>query len=75
MAGLRWPATRAMPIAFFAVLGLTYFVWETHPNYIAAASINLIVIAFEILFIVFGALALLFSLRQSGAIAAINRVL
>ena len=73
MAGFRWPATRAMPVAFIAVLGLVYFVWETYPNYIAAATINGIVIAFEILCIVFGALALLFTLRQSGAIAAINR--
>ncbi len=73
MAGFRWPATRAMPVAFIAVLGLVYLVWGTYPNYIAAATINGIVIAFEILFIVFGALALLFTLRQSGAIAAINR--
>ena len=73
MAGLRWPATRAMPIAFAIVLALVYFVWGTYPEHIAAASINGAVIAIEILFIVLGALALLFTLRQSGAIASINR--
>ena len=73
MAGLRWPATRAMPIAFAVVLALVYFVWGTYPEHIAAASINGVVIAIDILFIVLGALALLFTLRQSGAIASINR--
>ncbi len=73
MAGYRWPATRAMPVAFTAVLAMVYFIWGTYTEYIAAAIINGIVIAFEIMFIVLGALALLFTLRQSGAIAAINK--
>jgi lactate permease len=73
MAGLRWPATRAMPVAFIAVLVMVYFVWGTYPDYIAAATVNGVVVAIEILLIVLGALALLFTLRQSGAIAAINK--
>ncbi len=73
MAGFRWSATRAMPVAFAVVLALVYFVWGTYPAHIAAASINGAVIAIEIMFIVLGALALLFTLRQSGAIASINR--
>ncbi len=72
MAVFRWPATRAMPLAFVVTLALVYFVWETYPNWIAAASVNGIVIALKILLIVFGALALLFTLRESGAIAVIN---
>ncbi|MFP4365901.1 MAG: L-lactate permease [Bacteroidales bacterium] len=73
MTGFRWPATRVMPVAFLVVLTIVHFVWGTYPEYIAAASINGIVIAIEILFIVLGALTLLFTLRQSGAIAAINK--
>jgi lactate permease len=73
MAGFRWSATSAMPLAFGVVLALAYFVWGTYPEHIAAACINGAVIAIEILFIVLGALALLFTLRQSGAIASINR--
>jgi lactate permease len=73
MAGFRWPATRAMPLAFLVTLGLAWFVWGTYPNWIAAASVNGVVIAFKILLIVFGALALLFTLRESGAIAVINQ--
>jgi lactate permease len=73
MAGFRWPATKAMPVAFLITLSLAYFVWGTYPNWIAAASVNGVVIAVKILLIVFGALALLFTLRESGAIAVINQ--
>jgi lactate permease len=73
MVGFRWPATRAMPLAFAAALILAMVVWKTPLNWIMAASVNGLVIAFKILFIVFGALLLLFTMRESGAIEAINR--
>jgi len=72
MAGLRQPATRAMPLAFLLTLALAMFVWQTDINWIVAASLNGVVIAFKILLIVFGALTLLFTLRESGAIKVIN---
>ncbi|MFW5725130.1 MAG: L-lactate permease, partial [Bacteroidota bacterium] len=72
MAGLRQPATRAMPLAFLLTLLLAIFVWNTQWNWIFAASLNGVVIAFKILLIVFGALTLLFTLRESGAIEVIN---
>ncbi len=72
MVGFRWGATKAMPVAFFAALLLALFVWKTPANWILASSINGIGIAIQILLIVFGALAVLFTLRESGAIAAIN---
>jgi lactate permease len=73
MVGLRWKATSAMPLAFLITLLLVLFVWETPLNWILAASLNGGVIAVKIILIVFGALALLFTLRESGAISAINR--
>jgi len=73
MVGFRWPATRAMPLAFFIALALVLLVWGTPLRWALASSINGIVIALEIIFIVFGALALLFTLRESGALATINR--
>jgi lactate permease len=73
MAVYNWPATRAMPVAFFITLGLVFFLWDMPVSWIAAASINGVVIAVKILFIVFGALVLLFTLKESGAINAINR--
>jgi lactate permease len=72
MVGLRQPATRAMPLAFLLTLALALFVWNTDFNWIAAASLNGVVIAVKILLIVFGALTLLFTLRESGAIGVIN---
>ncbi|MFW5761071.1 MAG: L-lactate permease, partial [Cyclobacteriaceae bacterium] len=68
-----WPATRAMPIAFLIALALVSFIWETPVNWILASSVNGVVIALKIIIIVFGALVLLFTLRESGALAAINR--
>ncbi|MCK4748926.1 MAG: L-lactate permease, partial [Bacteroidales bacterium] len=68
MVGFRWPATKAMPLAFAIALILAMAVWKTPLNWILAASVNGLVIAFKILFIVFGALLLLFTMRESGAI-------
>ncbi|MBW6499704.1 MAG: L-lactate permease, partial [Bacteroidales bacterium] len=73
MAVLRKPATVAMPVAFGVTLLLALFVWNTYPNWVLAASLNGIVIAFKILLIVFGALTLLFTLRESGAIETIKQ--
>lgn len=73
MVGLQWPATKAMPVSFFVALFLAIFVWKTPLNWIAASVTNGIVITIEILLIIFGALALLFTMRESGALSAINR--
>ncbi len=72
MVGFRWGATKAMPVAFLAAALLAVFIWKTPMNWILAASVNGVGIAIQILLIVFGALALLFTLRESGALAAIN---
>ncbi|MFO7671491.1 MAG: L-lactate permease [Bacteroidales bacterium] len=73
MVGMRWSATRAMPVAFAIALILALTVWKTPLNWILAASVNGLVIAMKIIFIVFGALLLLFTMRESGAIQSINR--
>ena len=73
MVGFRWSATRAMPVAFIVALILALTVWKTPMNWVLAASANGLVIAMKIIFIVFGALLLLFTMRESGAIGAINR--
>ena len=72
MVGFRWPATKAMPVAFIVTLLLTVFVWKTPLNWILASSLNGVIIALTIVLIVFGALALLFTLRESGALGVIN---
>ena len=73
MVGFRWPAVKAMPLAFALALLLVLLIWQTPLNWVLASSLNGIVLAFKIILIVFGALILLFTLRESGALAAINR--
>lgn len=69
---LRWPASRAMPITFVTCALLALFVWKVPFAQVAAASTKGIVVAFELLYIVFGALLLLNTLRESGALQTIR---
>lgn len=69
---LRWTARTSMILAFISVLIITYFVWEIPVNKISAASVNGIGTAFSILYIVFGALLLLNTLKESGALGVIR---
>ncbi len=73
MVVFRWPATKAMPLSFVVALLLVLFIWGTPLNWVLASSLNGVVIALKIIFIVFGALTLLFTLRESGALATINK--
>jgi len=52
---------------------LVYFVWGVPLNWLLASNVNGLFIAFQILLIVFGALAVLLMLRESDAIEVINR--
>ena len=69
----RWPATKAMPVAWLIAVLLAAFVWRTPANFLIAATVKGINSALEILTIIFGALVLLFTLREGGALSAINR--
>ena len=72
VVGLHWPATRGMPAAWLVALLLAAFVWNTPLNYLLAATVKGVNSALEILTIIFGALVLLFTLREAGALTAIN---
>jgi lactate permease len=72
MVVLYQPATRTMPIAW-ALAAIAAFVgWNMSPTLIAAASIRGAMTATRILVIVFGAILLLYTLKQSGAFNVIN---
>ena len=70
---LRWPARRAMPVAYIITVLVAFFLWETEFNKIAGATVHGVVTALNILFIVFGAILLLYTLRESGALATIRQ--
>ncbi len=73
LVGLLWPATRAMPIAWLSALVVGYLVWEVPVAWLVAATIEGIIVAVQILFIVFGALVLLYTMLRAGAFTALNR--
>ena len=73
LVGLLWPATRAMPIAYVAALLVGFFVWDMPGEYLVAASAVGVMTAIQILWIVFGALLLLYTLMQAGAFDRINQ--
>ena len=72
LVGLRWPAKWAMPVGFVVVLVVAFFVWEMTPLAIAASSVQGLLLALTLLYIVFGALLLLETLMQGGAMATIR---
>ena len=68
----RWPAKYTMPIGLFITVLFALYYWEVSPDYIIAASIEGLIIAGKLLYIIFGALLLLFTLIHSGAVTTIR---
>ena len=69
---LRWPASRAMPISYVVAAGLALFVWQVPLVQVTAASLRGLIIAVELLYIIFGAILLLNTLEESGAMRRIR---
>jgi len=72
---LKWPATRAMPVALAIVCLLALFIWKVPFRQVAAAGADGLVTAASILYIIFGALLLLNLLDESGAIGTIKKTM
>lgn len=70
---LRWPAAKAMPLSYLSVAVLAYYVWQIPKIQIAAATVHGLIIAIGLLYIVFGAILLLNTLRASGALNVIRQ--
>lgn len=70
---MRLPAKIAMPVAYVATVLLSLFVWQTAGNQVAAATIHGVLTALNVLFIVFAAVLLLNTIKESGAIVAIRQ--
>ncbi|WP_079479351.1 L-lactate permease [Halobacillus salinus] len=69
---LRLPAVKAMPISLLVVALLAVMVWKVPVIRVVAASIEGLMIAISILWIVFGAILLLNTLKNSGALETIR---
>ena len=72
LVGLRWPASRAMPLSYATAVSLALVVWEVPAAKVLAASVKGVLIAASLLYIVFGAILLLNTLRETGALKAIR---
>ena len=72
LIGFRLPARLAMPVVYVLAVLIGGFAWMMPPTQIIAASIQGLLIAGEIIFIIFAAILLLNILKRSGAIAAIR---
>lgn len=73
LVGLRWPASKAMPISYFVAVGLALFIWGVPANNVAAASVHGLITAGTLLYIIFGAILLLNTLQESGGIKTIRQ--
>jgi len=73
LVGLRMPAKKAMPIVYLATTAVAYFIWEVTFNRILASTLEGLFITISVLWIIFGAILLLNTLKHSGAIAVIRQ--
>ncbi|MEM4239772.1 MAG: L-lactate permease [Candidatus Woesearchaeota archaeon] len=72
---MKWPASRAMPVAWLAAAIISILVWAVPVAGIIASSFKGVLVAIDILFIVFGALLLLKILQKGRAIEVIDYAL
>ncbi|MFT5110105.1 MAG: lactate permease, partial [Pseudoalteromonas tetraodonis] len=73
LVGLRWPASRAMPLSYVTAALLAIFVWQVPALQVTAATVKGLVITATLLFIIFGAILMLNTLQESGALTTIRR--
>lgn len=72
LVGLRWPAKRAMPLVYLLTAGIGLYVWDMSFNRVLASTVQGLIITIGVLWIIFGAILLLNTLKHSGGITAIR---
>lgn len=72
LIGLRWPAKRAMPLVYLLTGGIALYIWDMSFNRVLASTVQGLVITAGVLWIIFGAILLLNTLKHSGGITAIR---
>ncbi|MCG5051798.1 MAG: malate synthase G [Myxococcales bacterium] len=73
LIGFRLSAKWSMATTFAIAAGIALGPWQVGMAHVAAASVSGLFAAFDILYIVFGALLLLHTLERSGGVNAIRR--
>jgi lactate permease len=72
LVGFRWPAKKAMPIVFLVSIITAFFAWGMPLNRILASTLQGLGFTVSILWIIFGAILLLNTLKHSGALKVIR---
>jgi lactate permease len=72
LVGLGWPAKRAMPLVYVVTAAIALWIWGVSLNRVMAATLEGLLITVQVLWIIFGALLLLNTLKHSGGIASIR---
>lgn len=72
LVGFRWPAKWAMPIVYIVAVIIALTAWQVSAARVLASTIQGLFITFDILFIIFGAILLLNTLKYSGGVTAIR---
>lgn len=73
LVGLHWPAKKAMPLVLAVTALMALFVWDMSANRVIASILQGMGITVSVLWIVFGALFLLNTLQNTGAIGVIRQ--
>lgn len=73
LIGFRWPAKYAMPVVFLLTVAIGLSAWDMTLNRVVASTLQGLILTAAILWIVFGAILLLNTLKHSGGISAIRR--
>lgn len=74
MVGRNWPAKKALPLAWALACVIGIAIWGMGITEAVAQTLSGFLGALETLAIIFGAILLMNTLKQSGATAAINRM-
>ena len=72
LIGLRWPAKHAMPLVYLLTACVGLFAWDMSFNRVLASTLQGLLITLGLLWIIFGAILLLNTLKHSGGITAIR---
>ena len=72
LIGMRMQARTAMPVVFIVTVLIALLAWDMSFTRVAASSLQGLMLTVSILWIIFGAILLLNTLKHSGGIAAIR---
>jgi len=72
MAAFNWPAKRALPISWALSVVIALTLWQMDFQHVLGYSLFGVGKALDVLIIIFGAILILNTLKQSGAMATIN---